>query len=214
MGYPRAMWSATLSTVFPSSLREQEATMARFSKAFTAVTGVLLLWVFGVASAQTQPIPVPDPPSVAAESYVLMDYHSGRVLAERNPGERRDPASITKLMTAYTVFKELEAGNISADDEVLVSERAWRAPGSRMFIEVGDRIRLEDLLRGMIIQSGNDASIALAEHVAGSEDTFAQVMNQYADALGMENTHYVNATGLPTRTTTPAPRIPRSSPVP
>ncbi|WP_440996211.1 D-alanyl-D-alanine carboxypeptidase family protein [Arhodomonas sp. SL1] len=171
--------------------------MARFSKAFIAVTGALLLWACGAASAQTQPIPVPDPPSVAAESYILMDYHSGRVLAERNPGQRRDPASITKLMTAYTVFKELEAGNISADDEVVVSERAWRAPGSRMFIEVGDRIRLEDLLRGMIIQSGNDASIAMAEHVAGSEDTFAQVMNQYADALGMENTHYVNATGLP-----------------
>ncbi len=149
------------------------------------------------AQAQTQPIPVPQPPSLGAESYVLMDYHSGRLLAEDNPDARRDPASLTKLMTAYVVFKELQAGNLSMDDTVRISEKAWRAPGSRMFIEVGDAVKVGDLVRGMIIQSGNDASIALAEHIAGTEETFAQVMNQYADALGMDNTHYTNATGLP-----------------
>ncbi len=148
-------------------------------------------------AAQTQPIPVPDPPNVRADSYILLDQHSGKLLAERNPDQRRDPASLTKLVTAYVVFQELRAGNIDMEDEVVISERAWRAPGSRMFIEVGNRVRVEDLVRGMIIQSGNDASIALAEHVAGSEETFAQVMNQYARQLGMENTNYLNATGLP-----------------
>lgn len=161
---------------------------------------LLTLFLFLAApalSAQIQPIPVPSPPSLGAESYILLDHHSGKVLVEHNADLRRDPASLTKLMTAYVVFSELKAGNINLDDKVLVSERAWRAPGSRMFIEVGKRISIENLLRGVIIQSGNDASIALAEHVAGTVETFAQVMNQYAAQLGMENTHYTNATGLP-----------------
>jgi D-alanyl-D-alanine carboxypeptidase (penicillin-binding protein 5/6) len=159
---------------------------------------LILVFVAPALAAQVvQPIPVPSPPSLGAESYILIDHHSGEVLVEQNADERRDPASLTKLMTAYVVFAELKAGNISMDDMVLVSERAWRAPGSRMFIEVGDRVRVEDLLRGVIIQSGNDASIALAEYVAGTVETFAQVMNQYAEQLGMENTQYRNATGLP-----------------
>ena len=170
--------------------------MHRLRQPLRLIVPLLVLCLTGAASA-AQPLPVPSPPTVGSDSYLVMDFHSGRILAERNPDDRRDPASLTKMMTAYVVFAELKAGKLSLDDQVLVSEKAWRAPGSRMFIEVGNRVRLEDLLRGMIVQSGNDASIALAEHVAGSESTFAQVMNQYADAIGLEGTNYQNATGLP-----------------
>ncbi|AGM41526.1 D-alanyl-D-alanine carboxypeptidase [Spiribacter salinus M19-40] len=147
--------------------------------------------------AQTQPIPVPSPPSVGANGYVLLDFHTNKVLAERNSDTRLDPASLTKVMTAFVVFSELKAGNLQLTDPVQISENAWRAKGSRMFIEVGSQISVENLLRGMIVQSGNDASIALAEHIAGSEQTFAALMNQYADELGMANTQYTNAAGLP-----------------
>lgn len=142
-------------------------------------------------------VPTPNPPSVAAPSYVLVDVHSGYVLAARDPHEAWEPASLVKMMTAYVVFHELNEGHIALDEEVSISERAWRAPGSRMFVEVGTRVAVEDLLRGLIIQSGNDASIALAEHVAGDEETFAQVMNQHAERLGLENTRFANSTGLP-----------------
>ena len=155
------------------------------------------LCLAGQAAAQSQPMPIPAAPALGAESYILMDFHSGEILAEKNTDLRRDPASLTKIMTAFVVFSELKAGNLGLDDAVQVSEKAWRAPGSRMFIEVGDRISVENLLRGMIIQSGNDASVALAEHIAGSEATFAALMNQYAAELGMTNTHYTNAAGLP-----------------
>ena len=160
---------------------------------------LLVLLAVGVqTSAQTpQPIPIPAPPSLGAESYILMDFHSGRVLVDEQSSLRRDPASLTKVMTAFVVFSELKAGNLSLNDEVLVSEKAWRAPGSRMFIEVGDRVSVENLLRGMIVQSGNDASVALAEHIAGTEATFAALMNQYAAELGMVDTNYTNAAGLP-----------------
>ncbi|MDR9432266.1 MAG: D-alanyl-D-alanine carboxypeptidase family protein [Spiribacter sp.] len=157
---------------------------------------IILLWGYG-AQAQTQPIPVPSPPSLGAESYLLMDFHSGQILAEKQSEIRRDPASLTKVMTAFVVFSELKAGNLALDDTVRVSEKAWRSVGSRMFIEVGNQVSVENLLRGMIIQSGNDASVALAEHIAGNEETFAILMNQYADELGMRNTHYTNAAGLP-----------------
>jgi len=149
------------------------------------------------APAQTQPIPVPSPPQLGAESYILMDFHSGRVLVDQRSGERHDPASLTKIMTAFVAFSELRAGNLAMDDTVRISERAWRTGGSRMFVEVGSDVTVEDLLRGMIIQSGNDASVALAEHIAGTEGTFAELMNQYASDLGMVNTHYTNAPGLP-----------------
>ncbi len=141
--------------------------------------------------------PNPSAPSVAAKSYILQDFASGRILAELNSDQRLPPASITKLMTAYVVSHELEAGNINLTDEVLISEKAWRMVGSRSFIEVNTKVPVEVLLRGMIIQSGNDAAVALAEHIAGSEETFAQMMNQYAQQLGMVNTNYRNATGLP-----------------
>jgi D-alanyl-D-alanine carboxypeptidase (penicillin-binding protein 5/6) len=151
-------------------------------------------------------VPMPAPPSLSATGYLLSDYHSGRILASQNENQRLEPASLTKIMTAYVVFNELKEGNLRLDDEVLVSEKAWRTPGSRMFIEVGTRVKVEDLLKGMIVQSGNDACVALAEHIAGSEATFAEVMNNHARRLGMTNTRFVNSTGLPDENhyTTPA----------
>lgn len=142
-------------------------------------------------------VPNPVAPSIAAKSYILMDHDSGKVLAENAPDERLPPASITKLMTSYVVSHELEAGNIKLEDEVLISENAWRMIGSRSFIEVNTRVPVEALLRGMIVQSGNDAAVALAEHIAGSEEVFAQMMNQYAQQLGMADTNFMNSTGLP-----------------
>ena len=167
-------------------------------RTFRHVLSVLLILCLGSgALAQTQPMPVPSPPSIGASAYVLLDFHTNKVLAERNGDARLDPASLTKVMTAFAVFSELQAGNLQLTDTVQISENAWRAKGSRMFIEVGTQISVENLLRGMIVQSGNDASIALAEHIAGSEETFAALMNQYADELGMTNTQYTNPAGLP-----------------
>jgi len=140
---------------------------------------------------------IPEAPSIAAKAYVLMDHNSGIILAANNENEKRSPASLTKLMTSYVVFKRLKEEFITLDDEVKISEKAWRTGGSKSFIEVGKMIKLEDLLQGMIIQSGNDASVALAEHVAGSEGTFVLFMNDYAQQIGMENTRFENASGLP-----------------
>ena len=142
-------------------------------------------------------VPNPVAPSIAAESYILMDHDSGKVLAESESNTRLPPASITKLMTSYVVSHELEAGNVKLEDEVLISENAWRMIGSRSFIEVNTKVPVEALLRGMIVQSGNDAAVALAEHIAGSEAVFAQMMNQYAQQLGMSDTNFMNSTGLP-----------------
>ena len=141
--------------------------------------------------------PVPSAPQLGANSYILTDFHSGRVLVEHNADLRVEPASITKLMTAYVVFSELAQGNINLDDLVPVSERAWKTGGSRMFIEPGMEVTAEQLIRGMVIQSGNDASVALAEFVAGSEEAFAALMNHFAEQLGMQDTNFRNATGLP-----------------
>jgi serine-type D-Ala-D-Ala carboxypeptidase (penicillin-binding protein 5/6) len=154
---------------------------------------LLTLLVTGLAGAA----PVPAPPKVAASSYILMDYASGRILAEKNSSQRLEPASITKIMTAYAVLKEIQGGNVNLKDQTVVSEKAWRMPGSRMFIEVGSKLDVETLLKGMIIQSGNDASVALAEHVAGSEDAFAGLMNKHAQSLGMTDSNFVNSTGMP-----------------
>lgn len=148
-----------------------------------------------VASAQIMPVPAP--PTLSAPSYILLDHASGNVLVEHNADEQREPASLAKLMTAYVVFSELKSEHLQLNEPVTISEKAWRMGGSRMFIEVGRTVMVEDLLRGLIIQSGNDASVALAEHVAGNEQTFAQLMNQYADQLGMNNTTFKNATGWP-----------------
>ncbi len=144
-----------------------------------------------------QEVPIPAPPQLGVKSYILIDHATGDVVAENNPDEILEPASLTKLMTAYTVFKALGDGQVNLDDEVRVSERAWGTEGSRTFIEVGSTVSVENLLQGMIVQSGNDASVALAEHVAGSEEVFADLMNFYADQLGMESSSFRNSTGLP-----------------
>jgi D-alanyl-D-alanine carboxypeptidase (penicillin-binding protein 5/6) len=142
-------------------------------------------------------MPAPAPPIIGAKSYLVVDGTTGHELASLNPDTPLAPASLTKIMTTYVVFTALRQGQIHLDDEVTISERAWRTPGSRMFIEVGTRVKIEDLLMGMIVQSGNDASVALAEHIAGTEGVFAQMMNQYAQQLGMLSSHFSNATGLP-----------------
>jgi D-alanyl-D-alanine carboxypeptidase (penicillin-binding protein 5/6) len=161
------------------------------------LSALLTLLTLTVSVGVFAQVPVPEAPTIGATSYVLMDFHSQTVLAEEDSGAQVEPASITKLMTSYVAFQEIARGNLSLDDEVLVSEKAWRTPGSRMFIEVGNRVRVEDLLKGIIIQSGNDASVALAEHIAGDETVFASMMNEAASQLGMSGTQYINATGLP-----------------
>ncbi len=155
--------------------------------------------VVGEAKPQLTPQPalIPAPPQIAASSYILLDASSGEVIIEKDADTRLPPASLTKMMTAYSAEYEMARGNISADAEVLVSVKAWRTGGSKMFIKEGNRVPLDKLMKGIIIQSGNDASIAVAEHIAGSEDAFADVMNQHAKLLGMNNTHFMNATGLP-----------------
>lgn len=150
-----------------------------------------------VTGLQAAPKIIPKAPEIAAKSYILIDYNSGKIIAQKNADMPVAPASITKVMTAFVIFSELEEGNIKLDDMVTVSKKAWKTPGSRMFINVNSKVSVEDLLQGMIIQSGNDASVALAEYVAGSEDTFAALMNQHAQELGMKNTHFINSTGLP-----------------
>ncbi len=141
--------------------------------------------------------PAPAPPTIAASGYLLIDVDSDMILAAKDAEQRLEPASLTKIMTTYVVFRELRSGSIKESDEVLVSEKAWKTPGSRMFIEVNKRVSVGDLLKGMVIQSGNDASVALAEHVAGSEEAFANLMNDHAHRLGMNDTHFTNSTGLP-----------------
>ena len=136
-------------------------------------------------------------PEVDSTSFVLVDFQSGEELASLNPGEKVEPASITKLMTAYIIYRELSKGTIKLDDEVLISQHAWEMQGSRMFVELGKKVQLEKLLRGLIIQSGNDAAVALAEHIAGSETAFVQRMNETAKELGMNESQYQNVTGWP-----------------
>ena len=150
-----------------------------------------------VSIAQSQTITTPPPPSVDADSYLLMDYNSEKLIVEHNINKQVEPASITKMMTAYVVFSELKSGHLNLTDKVTVSEKAWRTGGSKMFIEVNKKISVDDLIHGMVIQSGNDACVALAEHIAGSEETFADLMNQHAKKIGMKNSHFMNATGLP-----------------
>ena len=157
---------------------------------------VLLVLLFA-APAWSAAKPIPNPPALNASSYILMDFDSGQVLAEENADERLPPASITKLMTAFLVDKAIADGDISLDDIVTVSKKAWQMKGSLMFIEVGEKVSVENLLKGLIIQSGNDASVALAEHIAGSENAFVGYMNHQAQLLGMTNTNYMNATGWP-----------------
>ena len=156
----------------------------------------ILVWCSAAAAQAAAPI-IPPPPDVAASSYLLMDSDTRKILVEHNIHEPLPPASLTKVMTTYIAAVELEAGRVKLTDQVPVSVTAWRTGGSKMFIREGTQVLLEDLLRGIIIQSGNDASVALAEHIAGSEGAFADMMNQQAQQLGMVNSQFHNATGLP-----------------
>ncbi|MGD9858476.1 MAG: D-alanyl-D-alanine carboxypeptidase family protein [Marinobacterium sp.] len=158
---------------------------------------VLLVLMLVASTAQAVSALIPAPPQIAARAYLVMDADTGHVIAADREDERFPPASLTKMMTSYVVEYEIAKGNIALEDMVLVSEKAWRTGGSRMFIQEGTQVSVDDLLHGVIIQSGNDASVALAEHIAGSERAFADLMNQHARLLGMENTHFENATGLP-----------------
>lgn len=166
-----------------------------FISAFKIIS--IWLWLTACASAWAAPIPVPGAPSITARGYILQDFQSGAVLAAKNADQRLEPASLTKLMTAYLVFDELRSGKIKMDDKVTISETAWRMEGSRTFVKVGTQVSVEDLLKGMIVQSGNDATVALAEHVAGTETVFATMMNDRAKQLGMSNSHFVNSAGMP-----------------
>ncbi|HDY7753272.1 TPA: serine hydrolase [Vibrio vulnificus] len=150
-------------------------------------------------SVSAAPVVVPDAPQIAAKGFVLMDYHSGKVLAEKEMNTKLSPASLTKMMTSYVIGQELERGNISLEDDVVVSKNAWAKnfpDSSKMFIEVGTTVKVKDLNRGIIIQSGNDACVAMAEHIAGSEDAFVDLMNAWASSIGMTNTHFANVHGL------------------
>src|SRR5271170_8139771 len=149
------------------------------------------------APAPAASVHIPTAPQVDARSYILVDYHTDKTLAAKDPEARMEPASLTKLMTAYIAFRELAAGTLKLDQSVTVSEHAWRSEGSRTFIELGKPVSVQDLILGMIVQSGNDATIALAERVAGSEETFAQMMNAQAKRLVMVGTHFENSSGLP-----------------
>jgi serine-type D-Ala-D-Ala carboxypeptidase (penicillin-binding protein 5/6) len=142
-------------------------------------------------------ISIPTAPQVEARTYIVVDYRTDKVLAAKDATARVEPASLTKLMTAYIVFQELAAGKLKLDEQVTVSEHAWRSEGSRTFIELGKPVTVQDLILGMIVQSGNDATIALAERIAGTEDTFAQMMNANAQRLGMTGSHFENSSGLP-----------------
>ncbi len=141
---------------------------------------------------------MPSPPVIIASSYILEDFNSGKVIVAKNPTKRIAPASLTKIMTAYVIFKEMKAGKLNLSDKVTISENAWKMPGSRMFIEVGSQVTIENLLKGLIIQSGNDASVALAEHISGNEKNFVVLMNEQAKQLKLVNTHFENSMGLPT----------------
>ena len=173
--------------------------IARITRKMACVcAGLTMLTLSSVTMALPDGM-IPSPPKIAARSFILVDGQSGEVLAEKNADQPLPPASMTKMMTAYVVENEMAADNIGREDLVTVSEKAWRMRGSLMFIEVGEKVSVEELLKGVIIVSGNDASVALAEYVAGSEDAFAQVMNATAQELGMNNTQFQNASGWPAR---------------
>lgn len=165
-------------------------------KYMTAALFAISLSIISLPSSAAVEL-VPAPPKINAKAYLLMDYHSGRVLADEDIDKRIEPASLTKLMSAYVILHEIKNGGITLEDEVRISEKAWRMKGSRMFVEVNSRVPVRKLMMGMIVQSGNDATVALAEHTAGSEDSFVTLMNKHALNLGMVSTNFVNSTGWP-----------------
>jgi D-alanyl-D-alanine carboxypeptidase (penicillin-binding protein 5/6) len=165
------------------------------SQRFSSALAILICLLSSATYAATMPTPAA--PIIGAKSYLVIDSTTGHEIAALNADEPLAPASLTKIMTTYVVFSALKQGQITLEEEVTISEKAWRTEGSRMFIEVGTRVTVQELLLGMIVQSGNDASVALAEHIAGSESVFAEMMNQHAAAIGMLSSHFQNATGLP-----------------
>ena len=171
--------------------------MKFFVTAMRLVSALVLLFFPVLLPAQQSAVPVPSLPTIAAKAYVLLDFNSGQFLASHSPSERVEPASLTKLMTAYLAFAALRQKTLRPEQHVPVSAHAWKAQGSRMFIEPHKPVTVDELIRGMIVQSGNDACIALAEAIAGSEEVFAQMMTREAQRLGMKNTNFVNSTGLP-----------------
>lgn len=141
----------------------------------------------------------PAAPHIASEGYVVIDADSGKIIAEKDLDKKRPPASLTKMMTVYVAFTALKSGQLKLKDTVTVSKRAWKTPGSKMFLKEGQRVSIEDLLKGIIVDSGNDASVALAEYIAGTEANFVKLMNKQAHTLGMENSHFSDSTGLPSK---------------
>ncbi|OLQ88792.1 D-alanyl-D-alanine carboxypeptidase [Vibrio ponticus] len=163
------------------------------------VQSALVISAFSASATLAAPSITPDPPVIGAKGYILMDYNTGQVLVEKNAHDPLNPASLTKLMTAYVAGQEVNSGNVTLDDQVTISQNAWAKnfpDSSKMFIEVGTSVSLMDLYRGLVVQSGNDASVAIAEHVAGSEGAFVGLMNSWAKKLGLNNTAYTNPHGL------------------
>jgi serine-type D-Ala-D-Ala carboxypeptidase (penicillin-binding protein 5/6) len=186
--------SATRSSL---TLRARLPCLTRLARVTAPVVVVALLVALGAASPAPAAAPIPPPPVVNAHAWILVDHFSGRVLAQNNADEHVEPASLTKLMTAYVAFAALREHRVKLTDMVQISARAWRTEGSRTFLQVGTQVPLDILLKGMIVQSGNDATVALAEDLGGTDTAFAQMMNEYAGRLGMKSSHFVNSDGLP-----------------
>lgn len=189
------MWARDSEWPLVSFVNFSNETMLYSMKRFLTILSVFL--GLTTTALRAEPTFIPAPPEIAATSYILMDAKTGDILVEHNADEKLPPASLTKLMTAYVTEYELARGDISLDDKVTISEKAWRMKGSRTFVREGTQVPLKTLMQGMIVQSGNDATVAIAEHIAGSESAFADLMNQHAQLLGMKDSHFVNATGYP-----------------
>lgn len=171
---------------------------ARFNLRTCNILFALCFGMLPTLRAFAAPAIIPRPPDIAATSYILIDAKTGQVLIQENADEALPPASLTKIMTSYIAIEEIISGRLTLDTPVHISEKAWRMEGSKTFVGVDTMVRAEDLLRGIIIQSGNDASVAIAEHIAGSEEAFADMMNQYAEVMGMQQSFFMNASGLDT----------------
>ena len=183
---------------FPISSRPISSRSKYFTTQKRGLSWLMAVVMFASNLSFAAPAIIPRPPEIAGTSYILIDAKTGHILIEENADEALPPASLTKIMTAYVATEEILNGNLALTDEVHISEKAWRMEGSKMFIGVDTMVEVEDLLRGIIIQSGNDASVAIAEHIAGSEEAFADMMNQYAEVLGLSQSFFMNVSGLDT----------------
>ncbi len=163
----------------------------------TRINVLLLLLASALFTHNAAAVVEPQAPKLSATAYILVDFNSNKIIADKKIDMRVEPASLTKMMSTYVIEHELQRGNINLSDEVLISKKAWKMPGSRMFIEVNTKVTVKKLLKGIVIQSGNDATVAMAEYIAGSEEAFVSLMNEHAHQLGLKDTHYVNTTGLP-----------------